>query len=73
MIGLIIAVIVLACVLCVVTLVQILYTESLRLRKRDLLHSDIQGNRIFIVDLALYNQALAKATAEKEALATPAK
>ena len=43
--------------------------EELRLRKRDLLHSDIEGNRVYVVDLALYNQALAKATAEKNALA----
>jgi hypothetical protein len=43
--------------------------EELRLRKRDLLHSDVQGNRAYVVDLALYNQALAKATAEKNALA----
>jgi hypothetical protein len=43
--------------------------EELRLRKRDLLHSDVEGNREYVVDLALYNQALAKATAEKSALA----
>ena len=43
--------------------------EELRLRKRDLLHSDVQGNRTYVVDLALYNQELAKATAEKDALA----
>lgn len=36
MIGLIVAVIALACVLCVVTLVQILYMESLRLRRHEL-------------------------------------
>lgn len=44
--------------------------EALRLRKRDLLHSDVEGNRIYIVDLALYNQAMAKATADKAALTT---
>jgi len=47
--------------------------ESLRLRKRDLLHSDTEGNRIYVVDLALYNDALAKATAERNALATAVK
>jgi hypothetical protein len=39
--------------------------ESLRIRKRDLLHSDVDGNREYVVDLALYNQALAKATEER--------
>ena len=43
--------------------------ESLRIRKRDLLHSDVEGNRQYVVDLALYNQALEKATAERNALA----
>jgi hypothetical protein len=43
--------------------------EQLKLRKRDLLHSDIEGNRVYAVDLASYNDALAKATAEKNALA----
>ena len=41
------------------------WAEQLRLRKRDLLHSDIEGNRQYADDLALYNDALAKATAEK--------
>jgi len=40
--------------------------EQLRLRKRDLLHSDTEGNRVYAIDLASYNDALAKATAEKE-------
>jgi hypothetical protein len=44
--------------------------EQLRLRKRDLLHSDTEGNRVYAIDLASYNDALAKATAEKNALAT---
>jgi hypothetical protein len=48
-------------------------SEELRLRKRDLLHSDVEGNRVYVVDLALYNQALAKATAEKNALAASPK
>jgi hypothetical protein len=43
--------------------------EQLRLRKRDLLHSDTEGNRVYAIDLASYNDALAKATAEKNALA----
>jgi hypothetical protein len=43
---------------------------ELKLRKRDLLHSDTEGNRIYAVDLAAYNEALTKATAEKNALAT---
>src|SRR6266487_437939 len=44
--------------------------EQLRLRKRDLLHSDTEGNRVYAIDLASYNDALAKATAEKNALAS---
>jgi hypothetical protein len=43
---------------------------QLKLRKRDLLHSDTEGNRVYAIDLASYNDALAKATAEKNALAT---
>jgi hypothetical protein len=42
---------------------------ELKLRKRDLLHSDTEGNRVYAIDLASYNEALAKATAEKNALA----
>jgi hypothetical protein len=42
---------------------------ELKLRKRDLLHSDNEGNRVYAIDLAAYNEALAKATAEKNALA----
>lgn len=44
--------------------------QNLKLRKRDLLHSDTEGNRTYAVDLASYNDALAKATAEKNALVT---
>jgi hypothetical protein len=44
--------------------------EELKLRKRDLLHSDTEGNRVYAIDLASYNAALAKATAEKNALAS---
>jgi hypothetical protein len=38
------------------------------LKKRDLLHSDVAGNEAYTVELAQYNAALAKATAEKNAL-----
>ena len=44
---------------------------ELKLRRRDLLHSDTEGNRIYAIDLASYNEALAKANAERNALATP--
>ena len=44
--------------------------ELLRLRKRDLLHSDTEANRLYAIDLASYNDALAKATMEKNALAS---
>jgi hypothetical protein len=43
---------------------------ELKLRKRDLLHSDTEGNRVYAIDLASYNEALAKATVEKNALAS---
>jgi hypothetical protein len=43
---------------------------ELKLRKRDLLHSDTEGNRVYAIDLASYNDALTKATAERNALAT---
>ena len=45
--------------------------EALRIRKRDLLHSDIEGNRQYVVDLAVYNQELANATTERTALSAP--
>jgi hypothetical protein len=45
------------------------WSEKLRLEKRDLLHSDVEGNRAFDLELAQYNAALAKANAEKSALA----
>ena len=44
--------------------------EQLRVRKRDILRSDTEGNRLYAIDLASYNEALAKATAEKNALAS---
>lgn len=46
-----------------------LSAEALKLRKRDLLRSDVEGNRAYTRDLAEYNAALAKANAEKAALA----
>ena len=42
---------------------------ELKLRKRDLLHTDTEGARLYAIDLAAYNEALSKATAEKNALA----
>ena len=47
--------------------------EALRLRKRDLLRSDLEGNRAYNADLALYNDALARATAERNAIFPAAK
>ena len=43
--------------------------EQLKLRKRDLLHSDTESNRVYAIDLASYNDALGKVTAERNALA----
>lgn len=45
-----------------------LNAETLKVRKRDLLRSDVEGNRAYTRDLAEYNAALAKANAEKAAL-----
>jgi hypothetical protein len=44
------------------------WDEALRLKKRDLLHSNIEGNRAYNLELAHYNDALVKAHAEKEEL-----
>ena len=44
------------------------WSEALRLKKRDLLHSDVQGNIAYNAEVAEYNAALTKATAEKNAL-----
>jgi hypothetical protein len=44
------------------------WAESLHVRKRDLLRSDTEGNRAFNVEVAQYNEALAKATAEQKAV-----
>jgi hypothetical protein len=45
------------------------WDDALKLRKRDLLHSDAEGNRIYEIELAQYKGALANANAEKDALA----
>ena len=44
------------------------WSQALRLKKRDLLRSDVQGNIAYNAEVAEYNAALAKATAEKDAL-----
>jgi hypothetical protein len=49
------------------------WSEKLRLQKRDLLHSDEEGNRAYNLELAQYNAALEKASAEKASLAGPIK
>ncbi|HEV2045067.1 MAG TPA: hypothetical protein VGQ95_00535 [Chthoniobacterales bacterium] len=49
------------------------WNQALRLKKRDLLHSDVQGNLAYNAEVAEYNAALTKATAEKNALWPPAK
>jgi hypothetical protein len=48
------------------------WSEKLRLEKRDLLHSDVEGNRAYGLELAKYNAALAQANADKSALAAAA-
>ena len=47
--------------------------DELKLRKRDLLHSDVEGNRNYVLDLAIYNEALARAMIERNALDAMAK
>ena len=49
------------------------WSEALRLKKRDLLHSDMHGNIAYNTELEQYNAAVAKATAEKEVLFGSAK
>jgi hypothetical protein len=44
------------------------WNEALKLRKRDLLHSDTERNRAYDLELAQYNAALQKANAEKAAI-----
>ncbi len=43
------------------------WSQALRLKKRDLLHSDAQGNIAYNTEVAEYNAAVTKATAEKNA------
>jgi hypothetical protein len=45
------------------------WNEKLRLRKRDLLHSDTDGNRAYELELSQYEAALVRANLEKAALA----
>jgi hypothetical protein len=45
--------------------------KELKLRKRDLLRSDVEGNASYARNLAEYNAALAEANKEKSALAAP--
>jgi len=44
------------------------WAEALRIKKRDLLHSDVAGNQVFNVEAAEYNAALVKATAEQNVI-----
>ena len=41
---------------------------ALRLKKRDLLHSDVAGNEAYMVELTQYNAVLKKATDERNSL-----
>ncbi len=50
-----------------------LWNEALTLKKRDLLHSDAEGNLNYNVELAQYKVALEKANAERNALWPSAK
>ncbi|HEY2125220.1 MAG TPA: hypothetical protein VGG94_07130 [Chthoniobacterales bacterium] len=49
------------------------WAEALRLKKRDLLHSDTDGNIAYAAELAQYNAALEKAKAERTQLWPTAK
>jgi hypothetical protein len=42
--------------------------EALRLKKRDLLHSDVAGNAAYAIELAQYNAAMEKAKADRATL-----
>lgn len=44
------------------------WAESLHVKQRDLLHSDVEGTKAFNAEVAEYNTALAKATAEQKAV-----
>ena len=46
------------------------WSEALRVRRRDLLKSDVEGARAYDRDATAYNVALAKATIESESLAS---
>jgi hypothetical protein len=45
------------------------WNERLHLKKRDLLHSDIEGNRMYAIEIDSYKAALAKASADRATLA----
>jgi len=47
------------------------WNERLKLKKRDLLHSDTEGNRMYAIEVESYNAAVNKATAERTALSKP--
>ena len=47
------------------------WNERLKLKKRDLLHSDAEGNRMYAIEVDSYNAALTKATSEHAALLKP--
>ena len=47
--------------------------EALRLKKRDLLHSDTAGNATYAAEFAQYTTALEKAKAERSVLWPPGK
>ena len=49
------------------------WSEKLRLKKRDLLHSDVDGNGAYTAEMSQYNVDLSKATAERAALWPAAK
>ena len=44
------------------------WAETLHVKKRDLLRSDVEGTKAFNTEVAEYNAALAKATAEQSAI-----
>jgi hypothetical protein len=49
------------------------WSEALRLKKRDLLKSDVEGNRAYNIEAAQYNAALTKAAADQTELWSQAK
>jgi hypothetical protein len=44
------------------------WSQSLKLKKRDLLNSDVQGNVFYEGELSQYNEALTKASVDKQKL-----